>query len=58
MIKIKLNPNKELVEKIKQSIKDNDGYCVCLIEQNKDSICPCKDMRENNICHCGLYINE
>lgn len=56
--RMKLNPNKEIVEKIKYRIKENEGHCPCIAERNEDTLCPCKDMREKNICHCNLYIKS
>jgi len=53
-----LNPNKEHVNKIKKALEKTGGYCPCLLERSEDTICTCKDMRENNICHCKLYIEE
>ena len=33
-------------------------YCPCKIQRISDNICPCKEMRENKICHCGLFVNQ
>ena len=35
----------------------NDGYCPCAIEKNEDTLCMCKDFREQDIgpCLCGRY---
>lgn len=61
-MKITLNQNKEVVETIRTKLKDNDGYCPCVITKSDDSKCMCKNFRtqvENGIegeCHCGLYV--
>ncbi len=55
---MKLNPDKEYTNRIKQAIKQKDGYCCCMILRNEDTKCPCKPMRENQECICGLYVNE
>jgi ferredoxin-thioredoxin reductase catalytic subunit len=55
---MKLNPNKEYVNRIKQAISEKDGYCPCMIIRDKDTKCPCKPMRENQECICGLYVKE
>lgn len=58
-LKIICNPDVEFFKKISQSVKDNQGYCPCLIEQNDETICICKDFKEQDIegaCHCGRYI--
>ena len=57
-INIIQNPNKEFVEKIKQRIKDNDGYCPCRVEKTIDNKCPCLDFRDTGNCICGLYVNQ
>lgn len=53
---MKLNPNKEKVAEIRSKVKKGNGYCPCMIEQSEDTKCPCKDMRENKVCICGLYV--
>lgn len=37
-------------------LKETDGHCPCMPQRNEDTKCPCKDMRENDICICGLYV--
>ena len=58
-MKIELNSDKELVSAIKQALKDNGGYCPCVIGTSPESKCICKDFKENvpvgELCHCGLY---
>lgn len=55
---IKLNPNKAVVEEIKNKLKANDGYCPCRVTKSQDTKCMCKEFREQTSgeCHCGLYI--
>ena len=55
---IRLSDDKELVEEIRQKLKENDGYCPCRIEKNDDTKCMCKEFREQDSgeCHCGLYV--
>ena len=57
---IKLNSDDELVKEIKQALKENNGYCPCMIEKDEDTKCPCKHFREldKGECHCGLYIKS
>lgn len=59
---IKLNPNKEVVEKIKEGLKRTGGYCPCRIERIDDNKCICKEFKEQiadpnyeGFCHCMLY---
>ena len=61
-MKIKLNPNKEIVETIKEGLKKKNGYCPCKIEQSEDTKCMCKEFKEQiadpdfeGFCHCMLY---
>ena len=55
---IRLSDNKELVEEIRQKLKENDGYCPCRIEKKDDTKCMCKEFREqeDGECHCGLFV--
>ena len=50
------------VEKIKKAIekkreKYGDGYCPCVspLAHNEDTVCPCKEYRENGYCCCKMY---
>lgn len=38
-------------------IDANDGYCPCAIERTEDTLCMCKEFREQEegVCHCGRY---
>lgn len=56
--KVKLNPDKQLVEVIREGLKQRDGHCPCLVDKTEDTKCPCKVFRETKDCHCGLYITE
>ena len=52
-----LNPNDKVVNAIFKRIELNNGECPCDNPgvTHKDRCCPCKEYRENNICHCTLY---
>lgn len=56
MVKIEVY-DKKTEREIKQAINDNDGYCPCQVEKNKDTKCMCKDFREmkNGVCICKLF---
>ena len=59
MLKIIKNPDIEIYNEVTQAVKNNDGYCPCLLEKTEDTKCPCKDFREQTIegeCHCGRYL--
>lgn len=53
---MKLNPDMEYRKDILAKLKANDGYCPCAIVKSEDTKCKCKDMRENNICECSLWV--
>ena len=58
-MKIILNSDKEFVAKIRKRIEENDGYCPCVLVKSADTLCMCKEFREQKEagpCHCGLYI--
>lgn len=53
-----LNPIDDIRNKILAAIEKKGGYCPCMIPKTPDTICPCRDYREQGKCHCGLYIEE
>ena len=58
-MKIQISDDAELVKKIKEKLKENDGYCPCVIEKDEDTKCMCKEFRMKTTpgeCHCGLYV--
>ena len=61
-MKIKLNPNMEIVNTVKEGLKRTGGYCPCRRERTEDNKCMWKDFREHiadpayeGFCHCMLY---
>lgn len=48
---------KEIKPFIGELVKANGGYCPCAVERNEDTICPCKEFREQETgeCHCGRF---
>ena len=55
-----LNPNARVVEAITKRIEMIDGECPCHNpgKTHEERLCPCKEYRENDVCHCGLYIKK
>ncbi|MFW6243229.1 MAG: ferredoxin-thioredoxin reductase catalytic domain-containing protein [bacterium] len=53
---MKVNNDQEIVQLILNGLEKRDGHCPCLVIKNEDSLCPCKSMREKQICKCKLYI--
>ena len=59
---VKLNENKEVVERIKEGLKKKDGFCPCKLGKLSENKCMCKEFREQiadpdfeGYCHCMLY---
>ena len=57
---VSLNPNREVVQKILEKIRNNDGYCPCQLEKTPETKCMCENFRQQDkgYCHCGLYIKH
>lgn len=58
---MKVNPDLDRVDIVLDKlayIQKETGvrYCPCLPNRDKDTICPCKFMREKHVCRCGLYV--
>lgn len=48
----------EVDPSIADLVEQCGGYCPCAIYQNEDTLCPCKEFREQTepgVCHCGRY---
>ena len=61
-MKIKENPDKEVVKMVREGLKAKDGYCPCRLGKDEDNKCMCKEFREQikdpnfeGYCHCLLY---
>ena len=53
------NPDTEFYNKITQAVKNNDGYCPCMLQKTEDTKCMCKAFREQKtegFCHCKRFI--
>ena len=44
-MKITLNPDKTIVEKIQAGLKEKDGYCPCRIQKTPENKCMCQEFR-------------
>ena len=62
-MRIIINPDVEVVKEIRKGLEENKAqfgarYCPCRVEHTPDTICMCKEFRdqEEGMCHCGLYI--
>ena len=61
-MKIKLNPDEEIVRVIKEGLEKKGGYCPCRREISEENKCMCLEFREQikdptfeGYCHCMLY---
>ena len=63
-MRLHVNPDKEIVNIIRAGLKENEGYCPCILNSygKEEYKCICKNMREEvqvgETCHCGLYIKD
>ena len=64
-MKITLNPNKEIVENIKQGLKRTGGYCPCRLSRKEEYKCMCDEFKSQiadpnfeGFCHCMLYYKQ
>ena len=62
---IRLNENKEVVERVKEGLKRKGGYCPCRLEKKEEYKCICQEFRQQmedpefeGYCHCVLYYKE
>ncbi len=48
----------ERFDEVTQKVKDNLGYCPCMLLRNEDTRCVCKEFRDLNTegyCRCERY---
>lgn len=64
-MKIRVNENEEIVKLIREGLKKKDNHCPCKIEVSDDTICMCKEFKDQiadpefeGYCHCMLYYKE
>lgn len=60
-MKVRVNPDKELVAEIRAAIKAHNGHCCCESVATPENKCMCKAFRDQidagtpGFCHCMLY---
>ena len=61
-MKIKFNPDSEIVKLVQDGLKKTGGYCPCRLEKTEETKCMCKEFRDQRkdpdfegFCHCMLY---
>lgn len=57
-MKIIKNPDQKIYEEVSKAIEENEGYCPCKLEKNKDTKCICTQFKEqkDGECECGRFI--
>ena len=62
---VKLNPDTEYVDKLREVMKKNGGFCPCRLQKTPENICICEEFKEQiadenftGYCHCKLYYKE
>lgn len=62
-MKIKLNPDQEIVSTIRKGLKRTGGYCPCRRERTEATKCMCQEFKNpiadpgfEGVCHCMLYV--
>ena len=63
--RIKVNPDKEIADAVREGLKQKGGYCPCRFDKTEDNKCMCKEFRDQladenyeGYCHCYLYYKE
>lgn len=61
-MKVVLNPNKEIVDIVREGLARTGGYCPCKREKTPDTKCMCTEFKQQlrdpmfeGYCHCMLY---
>ena len=64
-MKIKENPDREIVKAIRQGLEMTGGYCPCRLGHIPENKCMCAEFRRqiedpdfDGYCHCYLYYKE
>ena len=59
---VSLNPDKEVVSRIKQGLKEKDGFCPCRVGKLPEYKCICEEFKAQiadpefeGFCQCMLY---
>jgi len=59
---VSLNKDKQVVERIREGLRQKGGYCPCRLAKTEEYKCMCKEFREQindpdfeGYCHCMLY---
>ena len=61
-MKVIENPDKALVQSVKEGLAHKGGFCPCKVGASPENKCICWEFRQQiadptfeGFCHCGLY---
>ena len=64
-MQIRFNDDRKIVDAIREGLKKKDGHCPCRLQMTEDTVCMCKEFRDQiadpnfeGYCHCRLYYKE
>ena len=59
---VTLNPDKEMVQTVRDGLKRTGGYCPCRLQRTEENRCICQEFKAQiadtefeGYCHCMLY---
>ena len=65
IVRIRMNEDREYVDKIRAGILTREGYCPCKVQISEENHCMCQEFRDQiadpefeGYCHCRLYYKE
>ena len=50
------SPNAKARGQILMALLKSGGFCPCQVTKDRDTMCPCKNYRQNGVCVCGLFV--
>ena len=50
------NSNANARDQLLMALLERGGFCPCQITKDRDTMCPCKNYRQNGECVCGLFV--
>ncbi len=64
-MKITLNPDEEIVKRVREGLERTGGYCPCRLQRTEENKCMCREFRDQiadpefeGFCHCMLYFKS
>lgn len=53
-----INPDNDYVRGVIRGLIRREGHCLSQAPQEENTICPCKNYRDNRECKCKLYLRK